>query len=122
MICERLRKTSVSVDNPEALDLYAPRPGTKTGEYEYLIITKNTYVDDFQPLADFYTRRGIRTEVHAATGQAEQTACTRLGHGPRPGRRASTPGTQRACEGQGDRAAGCADGPGPGPGAAREPY
>lgn len=51
------------LDNPEALSLYTPRATKQSDPYEYLIITKATYVDDFQPLADFYTRRGIRTEI-----------------------------------------------------------
>ncbi len=56
-----LEAAAARTDNPKALTSYAPR--STDGEYDYLIITKNTYVDDFQPLADFHTRRGIRTEI-----------------------------------------------------------
>ncbi|MCK4411960.1 MAG: hypothetical protein KAY32_00315 [Candidatus Eisenbacteria sp.] len=50
-------------NNPEMLASYAPRPSTRDDAYEYLIITRETYHDDFQPLADFYNRRGIRTKI-----------------------------------------------------------
>jgi hypothetical protein len=37
--------------------------GVGPGEYEYVIITHNDWVDDFQPLADWRTKRGIRAAI-----------------------------------------------------------
>jgi hypothetical protein len=58
-----LKSAAARVDNPGDVTRYAPRTVKQVGEYDYLIITKNTYVDDFQPLADFHNRRGTRTEI-----------------------------------------------------------
>jgi hypothetical protein len=58
----RLQSAAAPVHNPEVLNLYSAEPELE-GEYDYLIITKATYEDDFQPLVDFYDRRGIRTRV-----------------------------------------------------------
>lgn len=53
-------------DNPEALERYMDirTPfAAPEGEYEYLIITRDSLSGSFLPLRDFYTRRGLRTEI-----------------------------------------------------------
>jgi len=60
-----LERVAASTDNPETAALYRPRATKQADDYDYLIITKSTYVDDFQPLADYYNRRGIRTQIQS---------------------------------------------------------
>ena len=52
------------VDNPLSVQSY-PRDLLQSPEdsYEYLIITKEGFADDFIPLRDFYTRRGMRAQI-----------------------------------------------------------
>jgi hypothetical protein len=63
---ETLERVSKLVDNPSALAQYenvrAPLRDPNVC-FEYLIITSQEYSDDFLPLADFYTRRGMRTSI-----------------------------------------------------------
>jgi hypothetical protein len=51
------------VINPENVSLHtspSPQPlGVPPGEYEYVIITKNSWVSAFQPLADWKTQKGV---------------------------------------------------------------
>ncbi len=54
------------VDNPDLISLYnglGPEPPSAEGDYEYMIITRADFEDDFGPLRDFYTRRGMRTRI-----------------------------------------------------------
>jgi len=68
------------IDNPEVLSQYGGRaasPADSDDAFEYLIITGGQFADDFVPLKNFYTRRGIRTrimtveEITAAYGGAD---------------------------------------------------
>jgi len=34
-----------------------------TGSYDYVIITQSSWVDDFQPLANWKTKKGVKTEI-----------------------------------------------------------
>ena len=59
-------RVSRIVDNPEAVSQYgsrAPASGSLDGAFEYLIVTGGQFADDFLPLRDFYTRRGMRARI-----------------------------------------------------------
>jgi hypothetical protein len=59
-------RVSKLVANPSALAQYESVPAPlrdPTDSFEYLIITTQDYADDFFPLGDFYTRRGMRTSI-----------------------------------------------------------
>ena len=61
-----IERVSRIVDNPEAVSQYgslAPASGGLDGAFEYLIVTGQQFVDDFLPLKDFYTRRGMRARI-----------------------------------------------------------
>ena len=63
---ETRARISKLVDNPSALAQYESVPAPlrdPTSRFEYLIITTQDYSDDFFPLRDFYTRRGMRTSI-----------------------------------------------------------
>ena len=55
--------------NSAEVSLMAPRPGKvpskslSPGDYEYVIITRDSYVDEFQPLADWKGQKGISDTV-----------------------------------------------------------
>jgi hypothetical protein len=53
------------VDNDEDLSRYAigVRTGTRTEGVDYLLITPAEFVDEFQPLADWKTLKGVRAEI-----------------------------------------------------------
>ncbi len=63
---ETRNRLSRIVANPGDLSLYdheRPRLGSSADDYEYLIITQDSLESCFAPLADFYTRRGIRAKI-----------------------------------------------------------
>ena len=72
-ITERNRETyekmiTEMVVNPRAVELHTTDnnqhgDGLSPGAYEYVIITKNAWLDDFQRLADWKNKKGIRTVV-----------------------------------------------------------
>ncbi|MDD2889504.1 MAG: C25 family cysteine peptidase [bacterium] len=49
--------------NPENIELYAPQTTSKQDEFPYCIITNNVLSGEFQRLADWKTRKGIRSKV-----------------------------------------------------------
>ncbi len=64
------------IDNREDIPGYAARtdnsisPAGKiplspaqADRYEYLLITRDSFKEDFEPLSEFYTRRGVRTKI-----------------------------------------------------------
>lgn len=51
------------VQNPENIADYYPGREFRTNDYDYLIITPNQYVNEFDTLATFYKPRGIITKV-----------------------------------------------------------
>ncbi len=63
---ETAERISRLVDNPSGLSQYesAAVPLRDPGcTFEYLIITSQDYGDDFLPLKEFYTRRGIQSSI-----------------------------------------------------------
>ncbi len=61
-----VQRITTVVDNPDALSGYpGPHPlqGDGADDYEYLIITRDSLSGAFQPLKEFYTRRGMRTGI-----------------------------------------------------------
>jgi hypothetical protein len=59
-------RVSRLVDNPSALGEYECITSPlrdPSSSFEYLIITTQDYRDDFLPLRDFYTRRGLRASI-----------------------------------------------------------
>ncbi|MBN1349174.1 T9SS type A sorting domain-containing protein [candidate division KSB1 bacterium] len=57
-----LKKLKAFVHNQSNLANLSTSPGA-SGDYEYLIITIDAFVDEYQELAEFYNQRGIRTRV-----------------------------------------------------------
>lgn len=59
------RRLKAIVENPELIESYSPLAAQSgcTGDYEYLIVSPQSFVPYFEPLKDFYTRRGIRTNI-----------------------------------------------------------
>ena len=52
------------VTNPEDVGRWAPAvQSTSAGNHDYFIITSSEFVDEFQPLADWKNRKGVRTEI-----------------------------------------------------------
>lgn len=61
-----IRRISDIVDNPGALSQYEggfPALTASGDDYEYMIITPADFEDDFAPLRDFYTMRGVRSRI-----------------------------------------------------------
>jgi len=63
---ETIKRLKRLIENPELLEEY--QYSISTDEecldcYEYLIITRDSLKQPFEPLKDFYTRRGIRTRI-----------------------------------------------------------
>ncbi|HWR27639.1 MAG TPA: PKD domain-containing protein, partial [Candidatus Thermoplasmatota archaeon] len=62
-----LRSVQNMVVNPEAVALQfslTPQPaGVNPGDYDYVIITQDSWVSAFQPLADWKTKKGIPTNI-----------------------------------------------------------
>ena len=59
------------VINPEDIrlkssDNYAP-VGVPPGDYDYVIITQSSWIDDFQPLADWKTKKGVAANIVTTT-------------------------------------------------------
>ncbi len=54
------------VANPEDVELYGPQPEVLSldSAQTYVIITPDSLADSFQPLADWNTRRGLRTVIY----------------------------------------------------------
>ncbi|MCK4547283.1 MAG: hypothetical protein KAW17_07555 [Candidatus Eisenbacteria sp.] len=65
-IADRVRALVV---NPEAVAVHiGPRLlETKQDPVQYAIITNSSYVDEFQPLADWKTKKGVNTEIFTTT-------------------------------------------------------
>jgi hypothetical protein len=57
------------VENPDDVEMNAgPRlKAEKQNSVEYAIITGSSYVDEFQPLADWKTKKGVNTEIFTTT-------------------------------------------------------
>jgi hypothetical protein len=53
------------VQNPESISRYFSGRDLRTNDYDYLIITNNNFLTEFDALASFYKPRGIRTKVTA---------------------------------------------------------
>jgi hypothetical protein len=56
------------VINPEDVELISlPNPlqtrSVDPGDYDYVVITQSSWVDDFQPLADWKTKKGIPANI-----------------------------------------------------------
>ncbi len=54
------------VNNPQDVSLVSRVPtvsGVDPGDYDYVIITSSSYEDDFQPLADWKTKKGVRANI-----------------------------------------------------------
>jgi len=63
---ETAERVSLLVDNPASLAEYEDLAGhaqSPPTDFEYLIITSDEFDPHFQPLADFYTRRGMRAKI-----------------------------------------------------------
>jgi len=60
-----------SVINPEDVKLRVdddPQPtGVDPGDFDYVIITQSSWVDDFQPLADWKTKKGVPANIVTTT-------------------------------------------------------
>jgi len=60
------------VDNPKDVELHVadnpPQPiGVGSGDYDYVIITQSSWVDYFQPLADWKTKKGVPANIVTTT-------------------------------------------------------
>ncbi len=60
------------VDNPKDVTLqFSDNPvqpiGVPPGDYDYVIITQSSWVDDFQPLADWKTKKGVAANIVTTT-------------------------------------------------------
>ncbi len=51
------------VDNPEVVETYSTSAPTLSQSYDYVIITKDSFVSAFQPLADWKNQRGVNTTI-----------------------------------------------------------
>lgn len=51
------------VDNPDMLAFYQSPRELRTGEYDYLVVTKAQFLTEFDTLKHFYLQRGYRTQV-----------------------------------------------------------
>jgi hypothetical protein len=60
---EKARQVAMIIQNPEIIPQYISGRDFLTNEYDYLIITKNQYLSEFDTLVSFYKPRGIRTKV-----------------------------------------------------------
>jgi len=62
---------SEMVENPQDVQLHssddAQPLGVPPGDYEYVIITQSTWVDDFQPLVDWKTKKGMPATIVTTT-------------------------------------------------------
>jgi hypothetical protein len=63
------------VQNPGMVSDYYPGRDLRTADYDYLIITPNQYLSEFDTLAEFYRPRGIRTKLKST----ESIASTIIG-------------------------------------------
>jgi len=59
------RRIKALVENPGLLESYATLSASSgcNNDYEYLIVTPEEFIPYFEPLKNFYTRRGIRTSI-----------------------------------------------------------
>ena len=63
---ETEERVSRLVANPQAVSRYGELAAPlidPANAFEYLIVTDDQFADDFSPLGDFYTRRGVRTRI-----------------------------------------------------------
>jgi hypothetical protein len=61
------------IQNPDRISQYFSGRSYRTNDYDYLIITQNQYVSEFDTLADFYKPRGIRTRIKSTEYIAANT-------------------------------------------------
>ena len=66
------RRVKEMVDNPEDVKLQvsenSSQPiGVPPGDYDYVIITQSSWVDDFQTLADWKTKKGVSANIVTTT-------------------------------------------------------
>ncbi|RPJ45309.1 MAG: hypothetical protein EHM19_05535, partial [Candidatus Latescibacterota bacterium] len=64
-IVDRVRSLVANAD--EVIENAGPRAATRLATVEYAIVTGALYVDEFQPLADWKTKKGIPTEIFTTT-------------------------------------------------------
>jgi len=62
------------IQNPEMISTYYAGRDFPTNEYNYLIITQNQYLTEFDTLARFYKPRGIRTKIASTESISSTTA------------------------------------------------
>jgi hypothetical protein len=55
------------VENPEAVDVFAPAVRRGTWDSEYIIITTPSFANAFEPLKEWKTRRGVPTDIVTTT-------------------------------------------------------
>ncbi|MFO7613493.1 MAG: C25 family cysteine peptidase, partial [Bacteroidales bacterium] len=53
------------VQNPEGIALYLTGRELRTTDYDYLVVTKNQYINNFDTLVRFYKPRGVLTKTVA---------------------------------------------------------
>jgi hypothetical protein len=51
------------IDNPEVVETYGTSAPTLSQPYDYVIITTDSFVSAFQPLADWKNQRGVNTTI-----------------------------------------------------------
>jgi len=68
-----VRQLAKIVDNFDQVIGTYPSQNDET-VYDYLIITIQDFVDDYQPLAQFYNKRGVRTKIVTVTEIYQSTA------------------------------------------------
>jgi hypothetical protein len=56
---------ALMVQNPEQIGQYFAGRDFRTNEYDYLVITQNQYLPEFEPMVSFYRPRGIRAKLTA---------------------------------------------------------
>jgi hypothetical protein len=60
---EKAREVAMIIQNPEKIRQYNPGRENRTGDYDYLVVTKNQYQGEFDTLIRFYKPRGILAKV-----------------------------------------------------------
>jgi hypothetical protein len=63
---EKIQWLSMLVQNPGAIADYPEIKYSRTADYDYLVITKNQFINEFDTLVSFYKPRGIRMKVTSA--------------------------------------------------------
>jgi hypothetical protein len=60
---KKARDVAGIIQNPEVIPQYFSGRDYRTNDYDYLIITANQYLSEFDTLAAFYKPRGIKTKI-----------------------------------------------------------